>query len=193
MPFMEKNGDLFADTDLDAIAHGVNIKGVMGGIAGTIASKYPEMHDYYRYVCRNNLLNGGDILPWKETNKPSVYNLATQINGGADARYPLIKKSVKKMLKHAEANGIDTIGIPEIGCGIGGLELPKVTKIISKLANKSPVTVTMYHYVPPKPKFNPKKTLDDLYKPGKDEDDWFTKAWGPEDWADWPEDDHYSF
>jgi O-acetyl-ADP-ribose deacetylase (regulator of RNase III) len=43
MSYSERQGDLFAATDLDGIAHGVNCHGQMGaGIAKIIREKYPE-------------------------------------------------------------------------------------------------------------------------------------------------------
>ena len=149
MPFSERTGDMFADKSLDALAHGVNIRGVMGGIAGTFAAKYPDMRDHYQELCSQNGLKPGHILPWKEEGKPIVYNLATQVDPGADARYDLIDKSVKRMLSHAETYGVQNIGIPQIGCGIGGLGWRQVRKIIKKHADNSPVNVVAYTYAPP--------------------------------------------
>jgi O-acetyl-ADP-ribose deacetylase (regulator of RNase III) len=54
------------------------------------------------------------------------------------------------MLKHAKNNGIQTIGIPQIGCGIGGLGWRRVRKIIKQHAEKSLVNVIAYTYEQPK-------------------------------------------
>jgi O-acetyl-ADP-ribose deacetylase (regulator of RNase III) len=140
---------MFAADDLDALAHGVNVVGVMGGIAGMFANKYPDMKNHYQEICKQGKLNPGQILPWKEEGKPAVYNLATQKNPGADAQYDLVDKTVKQMLKHAESNGIKTIGIPQIGCGIGGLGWRRVRRIIKTHAEKSPVNLIAYTYEPP--------------------------------------------
>ncbi len=150
MPFIERNGDMFAADDLDALAHGVNVQGVMGGIAGAFANKYPYMKNHYQNLCQQKTFKPGDILPWKEDGKPAVYNLATQEQPGADAKYNLIDSTMKKMLKHAEKNGIQTIGIPQIGCGIGGLGWRRVRKIIKQHAERSPVNVIAYTYEQPK-------------------------------------------
>lgn len=152
MSFSEREGDIFEANDLDALAHGVNCHGAMGGIAGLFAKHYPEMADYYKDVCNKGQLNPGDMIPWKEDGKPAVYNLATQYHGGADASYEHIATTIPKMLNHAEKHGIKTIGIPQIGAGIGGLEWPKVRDIISEAAEKSPVHVVAFSYAPPKPK-----------------------------------------
>lgn len=146
MPFIERTGDMFADPSLDALAHGVNCQGDMGGIAGVFAKKYPEMATYYKGICRDNGLKTGDILPWKEKGAPLIYNLATQQRGGPDAKYQHIDTTMGKMLSHAEKIGIGSIGVPQIGCGIGGLEWPKVKSILKKHAENSPVDVVAYTY-----------------------------------------------
>lgn len=156
MSYSERTGDMFEAGDIDAYAHGVNCQGVMGGIAGVFANKYPDMAEHYKGVCQNGELITGDIFPWKEDGKPAVYNLATQENGGADAQYKHIKKTVKKMLDHAEYHNINKIGIPQIGCGIGGLEWPKVSNIIKKIADKYPTEVVAFTYEPKAPS---KKTI----------------------------------
>jgi len=150
MPFSERTGDMFAADDLDAIAHGVNTKGVMGGIAGVVAQKYPEMASHYKNICNDGQLKTGQVFPWKEEGKPAVYNLATQENPGSDAQYRHVKKTMKVMLKHAEQNGIQKIGVPQIGCGIGGLDWDKVKNIMTEVSNRSPINVIAYTYEPPK-------------------------------------------
>jgi O-acetyl-ADP-ribose deacetylase (regulator of RNase III) len=152
MPFIERTGDMFADQSLDALAHGVNCEGAMGGIAGMFANKYPDMATYYRRICAGNGLNTGDILPWRAEGTPMIYNLATQQHGGPDAKYEHIDTTMGKMLSHAEKNGIQNIGVPQIGCGIGGLEWPKVKSILKKHAENSPVNVVAYTYGEPTPK-----------------------------------------
>lgn len=153
MSFTERTGDLLADDKLDAIAHGVNCEGPMGGIAGLVAKKYPTMVPVYQDLCKSGKLNPGQVFPWTEPNKPMVYNLATQQKPGADAQYRHVKKTMKIMVRHAAKNGIDTIGVPQIGCGIGGLDWDKTKSIMQKVAGRSKVNVIAYTYDPPKPQW----------------------------------------
>ena len=60
MPDSEKSdlvivaGDLFANVhDVQAFAHGCNCQGSMGaGIAVTFRTRYPEMYEQYRALCK---------------------------------------------------------------------------------------------------------------------------------------------
>jgi O-acetyl-ADP-ribose deacetylase (regulator of RNase III) len=182
MSFSERTGDMFAADDLDALAHGVNVKGVMGGIAGEFARRYPEMEKHYKGLCKNGEFNPGEVFPWQEKGKPMVYNLATQENPGADAQYKLVKKTMRSMLSHAEAAGINKIGIPQIGCGIGGLNWDKTRNIIRNVSKKSPVEVIAYTYEPPKKNnFKAPKNLPSTKLYDQDNDDWWNDT---SDWFD---------
>lgn len=117
-------GNLLTNTDLPAIGHGVNTVGVMGGgIALPIGQKYPEMKEQYAFLCRQGFLRPGDLLPWRDEKTGQwVYNMASQDNPGPHARLDWLTTSARLALGHADEHGIDTVGIPAIGCGIGGLE-----------------------------------------------------------------------
>ena len=111
-----------------AIGHGVNTQGVMGGFAGIIAEKYPQQCEGYLELCEINkthhqvVLDGGMALEAVRNDCPTIYHLVTQINPGADARIEYIKESLAEAIKMAKARGLTSIAIPAIGTGIGGLD-----------------------------------------------------------------------
>lgn len=134
-----ENGDIFA-VKADAFCHGVNTKGIMGGLAGEVAERFPDLAHLYKMMCELHQLNGGDILPVL-FDKWWIYNLVTQIEPGADARLDLIETSVTKMVEHAQENGVKSINIPKIGSGIGGLKWDDVLSVITKAGEDSPVVL----------------------------------------------------
>lgn len=118
-----RTGDLFAQKDVSAIGHGVNIVGNMGsGIAVLFKEKFPEMHEDYVEQCYEQLLELGSVFSWFEpTNGLHVFNIATQINPGADASLAAVEVGLINAVREAEYNGLSSFAIPQIGCGIGGL------------------------------------------------------------------------
>ncbi len=95
-------GDLFVNVhEVQALAQGCNCIGVMGaGIA-------IGMREHY---------------PWKAADVPWVFNLATQKNTSTSrAQYPHIETSLREMRRLADAEGIESIAMPRIGAGLGGL------------------------------------------------------------------------
>lgn len=137
-------GNLFTMSNLDALAHGVNCVGFMGkGIALQFKSRWPAMYWEYQRVCRRGDLLPGGIHVWRMAGKPKIYNLATQKGIGAQASLVAIREAMVKMLQHAEANGVKHIGMPRIGCGIGGLTWVDVGLVLADVAQRSPVELVV--------------------------------------------------
>lgn len=137
MSFIEVEGDLF-DLGLPAIGHGVNCRGCMGaGIAKVFRDKYPYMYHAYVNLCEQGEIRAGGIMAWKEPDV-MIYNLASQIELGADATLWAVASSVRLALMNCTANRIPALGLPRIGCGIGGLNWPDVKSIMQNAAAQVP-------------------------------------------------------
>lgn len=131
MLHIKTNTDIFDfinEGNSEAIAHGVNTLGVMGGFAGIIARDFSEQCDGYQELCEINkthhltILDGGMAIEAVKANNPVIYHLVTQINPGADARIEFIKESLTSAIEMAKKRGHTSIAIPAIGTGIGGLD-----------------------------------------------------------------------
>jgi O-acetyl-ADP-ribose deacetylase (regulator of RNase III) len=133
-------GDLFVNTHkVQAFAHGCNCQGSMGaGIAVGFRTRYPEMYEQYRARCKADPreFNLGDAWLWKTTDQPWVFNLGTQEQfWRARASYEAIEAALKQMRAQADAEGINSIAIPRIGVGYGGLSWKKVRAIVKNVFN----------------------------------------------------------
>lgn len=145
----------------EAIGHGVNCRGVMGaGIALPIKNLYPnEMFDTYKAICDEGRLRPGMVWPYSAPGLPRLYNLASQDDLGADARLDALWSSVSLALVDCWRNGIPRLALPQVGCGIGGLEWSTVKMVAPKpwqyvehmldaLNDASPVDIVIVNYVP---------------------------------------------
>jgi O-acetyl-ADP-ribose deacetylase (regulator of RNase III) len=142
-----KVGDLFA-SGLPAIAHGVNCRGVMGaGIAVQFRQRWPDMYEAYRKQCLKGHLQPGDILAWRDVRTGAIiFNLATQDQPGACAQPWMITAAAGRMIAEAIPYfRITGIGLPMIGCGIGGLD-PGGIELARALApyENAPVNLTIF-------------------------------------------------
>lgn len=108
----------------EALGHGCNCEGVMGGLAGRVAERWPALAAEYRAKCDDGTFTLGSVFPWlDEKTGVWIYNLATQQRPGADARLVAIADSVRAAVEHARANGVRTLYLPwKMGAGIGGLD-----------------------------------------------------------------------
>jgi len=139
-------GDLFSAPD-DAIGHGVNIYGLMGaGVAKVIHNKFPATYNTYWTHCATAQLKPGTNLITGESRGAGIkyiFNMATQIAPGSDARYDLVELCFLEARVQLEYLGVESIAIPRIGCGIGGLDWDKVKTTIEKVV--SDVEVNAYY------------------------------------------------
>lgn len=134
-------GDVFATT-APILGHGVNLKGDMGGgIAALIAKKWKDtVYLPYEDACNNGGIALGGVLPTQTEGEGSlwVFNMATQVNPGRDARLEALKDSLAEAVNLAEEMGFDHMALPRIGAGIGGLTWDEVLNVIEAQSATSP-------------------------------------------------------
>ena len=136
-------GDLFASS-LPAVAHGCNCAGAMGkGIAVMFKKKFPRMFEEYKIRCKEGLFLPGDVFTWQEDGL-TVFNLGTQKSWRSKATIPAVKAAVEKMLTEAEKEGLDIIGLPRIGAGLGQLEWESVKDILTEASQDTPIRLMVF-------------------------------------------------
>jgi O-acetyl-ADP-ribose deacetylase (regulator of RNase III) len=144
-------GDLieaFINNEVRHMAHGVNCFGVMGaGIARTVQKEIPDAFRAYQAVCDSDQSDGKSLLGGicfgvgPEQGNGLCFNLFTQHYPGPDARMECIEKafsSLNEKFGHGAQEGVlarleGTLGIPMIGCGIGGLVWSEVEELINRV------------------------------------------------------------
>lgn len=137
MTFVSRQGDLFT-SEADAIGHGVNCRGLMGaGIALQFRSRYPDMYYEYKKLCVEDLLKPGQIYPYRAHDR-TVINIASQEYPGPDASYEWLVTGVRSALRYCTERGLQSLALPRIGCGIGGLDWVSVELLLSTLAEERP-------------------------------------------------------
>jgi O-acetyl-ADP-ribose deacetylase (regulator of RNase III) len=121
-----------------AIGHGCNVDGAMGaGIAKSFRAMFPDMYLMYRVLCESGRAPVGDFQSWSYWNhyEPGPvfwgYNLFTQDRPGPCARIEWIDSSIALAVEDAERQGVK-LAIPEIGCGIGGLNPREVYAVFEQ-------------------------------------------------------------
>jgi O-acetyl-ADP-ribose deacetylase (regulator of RNase III) len=148
--FTEITGDVFDPAHgFDAVGHGVNLKGVMGaGIAKTVSTRYPAIMEPYRQACSSGELALGGHQTWEAPDGLLIVNLATQDDLGRDARLWAVADSVRSALDDLEVRGARRFGVPQLGCGIGGLDWPRVRACLRDLAVGHPVELVAVTWEP---------------------------------------------
>jgi O-acetyl-ADP-ribose deacetylase (regulator of RNase III) len=144
MPVLFTKGDLFSTDGVRAYGHGCNSAGAMGaGIAIEFKRRFPRMFDEYAARCADGRFGLGDVFMWSEGDE-TVYNLGTQEHWRKKAQLPALAKSLRKMVELAENAGVERIGLPRIGAGLGGLDWMRVKRVLEEVGKETKVSLIVF-------------------------------------------------
>lgn len=140
----ERIGDLFAQEDLKALAHGCNCAGAMGkGIAVGFKERYPQMYKLYQSFCKAGAVPG-EVFPYYDRDTDVViYNLMTQRHWTTPATLEAIEDSIATMMTMLQDIRIKKVGMPKIGCGLGGLDWKDVLPVLESHSNGYDITIVV--------------------------------------------------
>lgn len=133
--------DGFEDGEVNVIAHQANCFHKMGsGIAPLIAAKWPAVRKADNKTEKGNHRKLGSFSR-AYVGHGFVYNLYGQFYPGRNTDYYALRQAMQAM--SADLIGLEgiKIGLPKIGCGIGGGDWNIVSEIISTELWWAPVTI----------------------------------------------------
>jgi len=117
-----------------AIVNPVNTIGTMGaGLAAQFKKRYPKNFQLYVEHCKKGLLKPGGIYVTSCDSTPGalfVINFATKDHWHNPSRLEWIVSGLKSVQHFLVSEGIDSIAIPALGAGLGGLPWKDVKKAI---------------------------------------------------------------
>lgn len=127
-------GNLF-DSKADALVNTVNTVGVMGkGIALQFKKLYPNNFKAYKDLCDRKEFEIGDLLVTEDQNvitgNKVIINFPTKKHWKSPSDYSYIEKGLDELVKVIANKNINSIAIPPLGSGNGGLKWYRVKQII---------------------------------------------------------------
>jgi O-acetyl-ADP-ribose deacetylase (regulator of RNase III) len=142
-----KNGNIF-NSEAHAIVNCVNTQGIMGkGLALLYKKKYPDMFLAYREACLAGEIRIGFMHLWKMPDKNKwIINFPTKNKWQENSEIQWIIEGLKDLAKVVRENKIQSLAIPALGCGLGGLSFDLVKKEIFQVFEKnfSDVSIELY-------------------------------------------------
>ncbi|MGA2766008.1 MAG: macro domain-containing protein [Spirochaetia bacterium] len=133
-----------------ALVNTVNLEGFMGkGIAFQFKQEYPGNNAAYVEACKKKEIDIGKLFVFQEKDK-YIFNFATKRKWREKSDYAFIERGMLALVKNIQALGIQSIAIPPLGCGNGGLEWSKVREIILRHLEVLPESVQVEVYAPSK-------------------------------------------
>ena len=124
------HGDIFA-TPVDIRVNTVNCVGVMGaGVALAFKQHYPEMFKEYQRDCKDGLIRPGKLHVWRSLSDDWVVNFPTKRDWREPSRYEDISDGLDALREYLNTLGPVSVAVPALGCGNGGLDWDRVSKMI---------------------------------------------------------------
>jgi len=142
-----KKGNIF-DAKVEALVNTVNTVGVMGkGIALQFKFAFPECYRAYKEAAsRDEIVTGKvQIVPVNDINGVKyIINFPTKAHWRHPSKIQWIKDGLIDLKKQVQEFGINSIAIPPLGCGNGGLNWDKVRPLIDSLLADLNIDIIVY-------------------------------------------------
>lgn len=123
-----KSGNLF-ESDCQTLVNATNCVGIMGGgIAAAFKQRYPGMYKEYRKRCKAGSHTLSKPHLWKNPDPTGkwVLNIATKYEPRLDSSLDAIEDGLIWVELNALKEGITSMALPALGCGLGGLDWREV-------------------------------------------------------------------
>ncbi len=128
-----KTGNLLTE-DVEALVNSVNCVGVMGrGIALQFRNVFPANYQAYAEACKQHEVKPGQMLVYETgqlTNPRYIINFPTKRHWKGKSRMADIEAGLVALVEEIRRRNIQSIAIPPLGSGLGGLEWSAVRERI---------------------------------------------------------------
>ncbi|MGB7315470.1 MAG: macro domain-containing protein [Nodosilinea sp.] len=128
-------GDIL-QADAEALVNTVNCVGVMGrGIALQFKKAFPENFKAYKAACDAKAVRPGKMFVHSLNrlyNPRYIINFPTKRHWRGKSQLEDIEKGLADLVAVIQDNQIQSVAIPPLGCGLGGLDWHKVRPLIDQ-------------------------------------------------------------
>jgi O-acetyl-ADP-ribose deacetylase (regulator of RNase III) len=144
------SGNIF-ESDAEALVNSVNTVGVMGkGIALQFKERFPANYKLYVTACKNEEVKIGKmfITPTNSLMNPKwIINFPTKKHWMHNSSYEFIEAGLDDLVTQIEKLNIQSIAIPPLGAGQGGLNWEKVKELIQLKLGHLNIEITVFETV----------------------------------------------
>jgi O-acetyl-ADP-ribose deacetylase (regulator of RNase III) len=122
--------------DAQALVNTVNCVGVMGrGVALQFKKAFPENFDAYKVACDRHRVHPGQMLVFERhtLDQPRfIINFPTKRHWKGKSRIEDITAGLAALVNDVRRLRIESIALPPLGCGLGGLKWTEVRPLIQE-------------------------------------------------------------
>ena len=148
-------GDILL-SKVQLLAHGVAPNDHFDqGLALALRENWPGMYKDFRHYCQTAHPAPGTLWVWAGAQGTHIANLLTQEGAQEHGAKPgkatvsHVNHCLRELRKLIEAEGFDTVALPRLATGVGGLDWQEVKPLIENHLGDLDATVYVYEtYVP---------------------------------------------
>jgi len=144
------SGDILL-SKAQAIAHGVAPNDdFKQGLALAIRERYPALAKDFRHWCHNTHPKLGTLWVWGTAGGPRIVQLLTQDAPTSAGQHPgkahldAVNHSLKALHALVEEEGFESLAVPRLATGVGGLDWDEVAPLITKHLGSLKIPVYVY-------------------------------------------------
>ncbi|MBK7937377.1 MAG: macro domain-containing protein [Lewinellaceae bacterium] len=145
----EVSGDILL-SKAGAIAHGIAPNDHFNsGLALSLREEFPSMYKDFRHYCHQYHPKPGGTWIWSGVNH-RIINLFTQEPPKTDHAHPgkasiiHVNHALRELAKLITDEGLESVAIPRVATGVGGLGWEEVKPLIYQYLDPLPVPVYLY-------------------------------------------------
>ncbi|MFO0922358.1 MAG: macro domain-containing protein [Pirellulales bacterium] len=146
----EVSGDILL-SKAQAIAHGVAPNDHFdAGLALALREKWPSMAKDFRHYAHQTHPKPGELWTWSGVGGVRIFNLLTQDgdhgHGSRPGRASIanVNHCLKRLRHEIEKEKIESIALPALATGVGGLSWSDVKPLIQQALGDLPIPVYVY-------------------------------------------------
>jgi O-acetyl-ADP-ribose deacetylase (regulator of RNase III) len=138
-----RTGNLLHST-MQTLVNPVNTVGAMGkGVALQFRKKYPAMYAEYETLCKQGALRIGNLHLYRADDH-WILNFPTKRHYRMPSRLEDIETGLTVLCAQYATWGIDSLALPALGCGYGGLSWSDVKPLIQYHLDDLPIPIEVY-------------------------------------------------
>ena len=146
-------GDLFG-SECRTLACPVNIVGIMGkGLALEFKRRVPGLFEFYQSKYPRTIRPDYRLLNHLEVFRPEtgpqVLLIPTKLHWSEPSKMGWVRDNLKLVTHQWEELALESLALPALGCGEGGLPFGKVRSLVLDTFGTTPMSVELYW--PPNP------------------------------------------
>lgn len=137
---MERGKGNLLTADVDALVNTVNTEGVMGkGLALQFKKAFPENFASYEHACKAGEVKTGQMHIVQRLASPRfIINFPTKRHWRQPSKLEYVRDGLRDLVAQVKRLNIESIAVPPLGCGNGGLEWSAVRPLIIKAFAAAP-------------------------------------------------------